>query len=276
MPSEPKWMQRFFFSVRGGGHKAFRDNGIGTAGTGKSCSFWQASEFNGYFTGSFNFKDRMRDIPIGDISLIGSIKQNDGFVLKGVFHPLLQFLSACCCSGRIVGVTQENNIYLLFRDLRDKIILSGTGHIYKPVVITFLVVPACTACHHACIHIYRVYGILHGNDILLPKNLEDVACVAFRPIGNKNLVGLYVRTATLVFALCNGVAEKIITLFGTVSFKGFNSGHLFHTFMKCTDNRRGKRLGDIANSHLYDISLRIFFLEFTNAPSDFREQVPGL
>ena len=119
-------------------------------------------------------------------------------MLAGVLDPTHQLLARCHRTGRIVGETKVNKIDMFLWRLGNKTVFRGAGQINDAFVAAVLLRGAGVTGHHVCIDVDRINWIGNGNFVLIAKNIEDVAAIAFRSVRDKNFV---VRDVDLAIAI---------------------------------------------------------------------------
>src|SRR4030042_1916203 len=128
----------------------------------------------------------MRNLWVGYKGLVSSVKKNYSLASAGEIDPLFQNFPCCHRSGRIIRKAKVNNIYFLLRYIRDETISRCAGHIDNFAILAVFVGLAGPAGHHISVHIYRIYGVGYGNDIIQAEYFLDIARVALGAIADKN------------------------------------------------------------------------------------------
>ena len=110
LATQPQLVERDALTLEGADGDLFRHDGIAAANAGEACRLRIRTELNGTLAGSTNLVDRMGDLRILDVGLIGGIVEDQGIVLQGVVHPLAQFLLANDRSRGVVGIAEIDDI----------------------------------------------------------------------------------------------------------------------------------------------------------------------
>ena len=82
------------------------------------------------------------------------------------------------------------------------------------------------AGHDVGVDVDGVDGIHDGNAIVVAQDVEDVAAVALRSVGNEDLVVRHVETPVAVIVLGDRGAEKLVSLLGSVAVESPVGSHL--------------------------------------------------
>ena len=75
------------------------------------------------------------------------------------------------------------------RHVGNEAVLCRAWQIHQAGVGAFFIRVAGVAGHHVGVHIHRIDRIGDGDDVALAEDVEDVAGIAFRAVGNEDLVG---------------------------------------------------------------------------------------
>src|SRR5258708_33942831 len=81
------------------------------------------------------------------------------------------------------------------------------------------------AVHHVGIHINRINRISDGDPVLVAEDVEDVAAITFRAVGNENLVIRYFQPLGAIVIFSDGRAQKVVAWFRAVAAETFSWGH---------------------------------------------------
>ena len=254
----------------------FGDNRKGTARSGKSGSFRETTKFERYFFGAFNLENGMRYRIVNNKCFISCIVQNDAFVGTGIFNPFGQFFFRGNCSGRIVRETQENQVRPFGGQFRNKAICFVARHVNNSFEIAITLNGTGFARHDCGIGVNRVNRIADGYFVSSAKYFLNVSGIAFRTVGNKYIVSRNVYTTTFIIVQGDCVAQKIVALFGSVTFERFGAGHVVNTFMESLNDLGNQGLGYIANAHADNFFTGIGGFKFAHPSSDFGEQISRL
>ncbi|MFM1945043.1 MAG: hypothetical protein RI897_4025 [Verrucomicrobiota bacterium] len=111
------------------GHEIFRDNCEGAAGSGESAIFGEATEFDGAFACSVDFKDGVGDIGFGDIGFVGCVVEDDGAVFAGIIDPGSQLFAGRGGAGGVIGVAEVDEVDGFGGDGWDEAVFGGAGEV---------------------------------------------------------------------------------------------------------------------------------------------------
>ena len=220
----------------------------------------------------------MRDLRIGNKCLIGTVEENDAVIGIGVVHPCLELLPGGHGAGRIVGETEINQIHFTLGQCRGKSVFRCTGHIDQliPAAQSGIVV-AGPACHSVGVHINGIDRIAHRHHIVHREDIADVAAVALRPVGDKDLRILQMHAGGPV-GIPDGEAQEIIGAVGllAVAPERILAPHLLRGLMHRLNHGRRQRQRHIPNPQPDQRHGRILGGKGPGTPANFREQVaPG-
>ena len=112
----------------------------------------------------------------------------------------------------------------------------------------------------------------------MAENIQDIARVALRAVGNINLIRVHLDTAGLVRHLGDGLAQPSVTLLRAVAVESLALRLIVDSLVHCVDGCPGQGLGDIADAAANDVGslIRMSRGKSRDAATDFREEVTGL
>ena len=217
----------------------------------------------------------MRDLRLGNVSLIGRVVEEYRSVLQRVIHPANQLRAGGDRAGRIVWITEVNDVQYFVRNLRHETIGGGAGQIKQSLVCAGFVRPARVAGHHVGIDVNGIYRVHQADFVLLPEDVQNISAIAFRTVGDKDFIVGNLEPAIAIVILRDGAPQKLVTLLGAVSVKRVAPAHLIHRFMQGGNGRRRQRFGDITDATMNQPRrrLRIPFAKDFDAPGDFRKKI---
>ena len=195
--------------------------------------------------------NRVRDIGLGDIGLIGRVKENHTAVFVGVIHPALKRFFPHDRAGRVIRRAEVNEVRCLpRRELRGKLIFRGTGQIGDARIDALRrIVVAASACHHIRVEIHGIDRVTDRYRGIEAENLLNISGVALCAVRNKNFIRTNLRTARLVVARNHLIPEKGIPVFRPVAAKALRFSHLIDRFVQRLNDSRAERLRHIADAH---------------------------
>ena len=123
LTSIPEMIERNALAGEGGNSEFLGHYRISASDTSESGSLGEAVEFNCHLSCTLYLINRMRNVLVLDISLIGCIIENECIVLNGIVNPLSQFVACNHRSRGVIGITQIDNIHPLVGQCRSEIIL---------------------------------------------------------------------------------------------------------------------------------------------------------
>ena len=86
------------------------DDGVATLYACESSGFGEAAELDGALPGSFYFVDGVGELVVLYEGFVGSVVEDDGFVLEGVVHPQGEFLFCHDGTCGVVGIAEEDDV----------------------------------------------------------------------------------------------------------------------------------------------------------------------
>src|SRR5438105_3940475 len=111
----------------------------------------------------------------------------------------------------------------------------------------------------------------------MSKDVENVAAVTLRAVGDENLVVGYVDAVVAEVVLRDGRAQERVALLRAVAAERLAVGKLINGLVHGCNGRRRKRLGDIADAAADDAPciVRMRLAKGIHAPRDFGKKVSG-
>ena len=251
-------------------------HGEGTAGAGEASVLGEGAELDRTVAGSLELKDRMGQCRILDEGLIGRIEQDQGAMAAGVIDPGLELLLGGNGPGGIVGEAEIDQVNRLTGNLRGKAVVGADRQIGQaPVTAAVIGVPGATS-HHVAVHIHRINGVGDGHAVAIAKDVENVAAVALRAIGDEDLVGTDVAAASLEIVFGNRLPQPSVTLLRAVTVEAFGGAHRIDGALHRLAAGQGQRFGHIADSQTDQRSVGVGGAEGLHPAADFGEQVARL
>ena len=145
----------------------------------------------------------MRNFWIGNVSFVSGVEQNERIMLTRVINPAGKLLARRDRAGRVVGKTKINEIDMFLWRLGNEIVFGRAWQINDAFVTAVFSRRARVTGHHVGVDIDRINRIGDRDFVLVAENIEDVPAIAFRTVGNKNLVVSDVDLAIAVIVLRN-------------------------------------------------------------------------
>ena len=220
----------------------------------------------------------MRHVAVLNERLVGGIVQDDGVVLLGVRHPTGELLARGGGTGRVIGVTQVNDVCLLCGESGHKIIFRGARQVNDAFVLTGVIRVAGVAGHHVGIQIHRIHRVGDGNAVLMAEDIQDVGGIALGAVGYENLIGTDIHASSGKIILSNGFAQELIAQFRAVAAEGVAISHFIHGGVKCLHAGGGQGFGHIANAAADQArgGVRIGLGKLVHAAANLGEEITGL
>ena len=113
--------------------------------------------------------------------------------------------------------------------------------------------------------------------LLRAQDVEDVAGVALRAVGDEDLVVGDVEPVRAVIVFRDGVAEEFVPLLGPVAVKAVARAHLVHGPVQRLARGGGQRLGHVADAAADEAlgGLRIRGAKGIHPAGDFGKEIAG-
>jgi len=275
VPAIPEGLKRDGFAVRRISGDLFGNYSKGTTNPCKARRLGKTARLNGNFAGTLNFINGMRNRFILNKRFISRIKQNNGFMGKGIINPFFQLLACRNRTGRIVGITEINQIHRLLGNIGDKIVFGCTGHINNSAVAAGIVCRPRPAGHHIGIHIYRIDRVSHGSHIVQAEDFLQIADVAFGTVADKDFVRRDLRPSCLKVVFGNGFPQKLIALFRTIAAEGLPTAHFPNGLVHGLADGLRQRLRNISDTKSDEGSIGMSLGKSRYTTADFRKQIAG-
>ena len=215
----------------------------------------------------------MGDAVLPNIGLIRRIEQDKALIAAGVVNPALQLGAAQGRACGIVRQAQVDNVGPLQRQGRNKTVFSRAGQIDDARPAPFSIKCSGAASHHIGIHIHRVYGVGHGDDIPAPEQFLKIAEITLRPVADENVIGIDLHATRREIPLRDGLAQEAVTLFRTVATEALRSRLLIHGLMQRLDDRRRQRTGYVTDPKADELHFRVIFLKRIHLVRDIGKKI---
>ena len=201
---------------------------------------------------------------VGDEALIGGVVQDDGVVLLGVSHPLLELLAGVGCAGGVVGAADVDDVCLhaVVRHPKEAVLLIGAA------------VDDLAAVGHVVVHIGGVDGVRNQNGVVHVKQAQHVGQVALGTVGDEDLVLVQLGIAACVVTL-NGLFQEGVALLRAVAVEAFLGAHLGGGILHGRHDALGQRLRHVADAQTDDLLFGVCFLIGRDLVGNVHEQVAG-
>ena len=230
-------------------------------------------ELDGTLAGTTDLIDRMRNLRIADIGLIGSVVEDKGIVFQRVVHPFAQLLFGNHRARRIIRITQIDDVdRSARRQRRHEAVLSRTGHIAH-IGPTAIAISATATDHHVRVDVNGIDGIGHTNEVVPVEQFLEVTRIALCTVVDEDLVDIEMNATCQKIVLEDGLAQEIIALLRTVAAEPFDATHLVGRLMHCLDNGRCQRLRHVAYAEGYHVGLGMHHLKGVHLLGNVGEQV---
>ena len=219
----------------------------------------------------------MRDLRIGDVGLIRCVEENDRSGAPSVIYPSFELFPGGDRTSWVVRKAEINEIDALFRDFRNKIVFLRAREINKPLVGARVVRGPSMTGHHVGVDVNRVNRIDDSDTILMAKNIQNIAAIAFGTVGDKNLIVFDIQIPLAIVVFRDGVTKKLIPLFWPITAERVPARKFIDRPMHRVDHCRGERFRNIPDAAADQrlSQFRIFLAELTNSASDLRKKVAG-
>ena len=107
----------------------------------------------------------------------------------------------------------------------------------------------------------------------MTENVSDITRITFGAVVDKYFRRRKMDTPWSIVVFDNGLNQEIVSLFGTVSAKGFGRRHLFDCLVHGLDAGIRKGTGHIADPQPDDVLLRVCYFKSIDLLRYVREQV---
>ena len=218
----------------------------------------------------------MRNAGSRNVRLVRGVEEDDRTVPLGIIDPAGQGLPRRHGSRRIIRIAQIDEIDVRRRKCRYEVVFGCDGEINESREPARLVGLSGPSGHHIRVDVDRIDGIRDGDNVLGSEDIEDISRVALRTVGDENLIGRNRHAARLVIVLGNGVAEKVVPLFGPVTAERLAATHLVDGPMHGFDHGRRQWLRHVADAQADDLCLRILGGKPRNAAANLGKEIPRL
>ncbi len=158
--------------------------------------------------------------------LVRGIKQDQRLVGTGVVHPFLQLGLRRYSAGGVVGIAEVNQVNRFTGNLCCKPVVCADRQVGQAAITAVIARLACAASHHIAVDVNRIHRIGHCNAIATPKDVENIAAVAFGAIRDKDLLCADLTSPGLEVIAGNRLAKPAIALFRPIAAESFRSSHL--------------------------------------------------
>src|ERR1044071_479529 len=116
----PQRMQWELAAISGRRMQTFRHDGKTAPHAGETCVLRKGAELDCAFARAWNLVDRMRDLRVADVGLVGSIVENDRLMLPRIVDPARQLGPRGYRASRVIGKAKINDVDRIARRLRDE------------------------------------------------------------------------------------------------------------------------------------------------------------
>ena len=127
---------------------------------------------------ALDLEDAAGQVLVGDEALVGGIVEDDGVVLAGIGHPLLELLAGVSGAGGVVGAANIDDICL-------HILI---GHPQETVLLAGAAVDDPAAVGHVVVHVGGVDGVRNQNGVVHIEQAQHVGQVALGTVGDEDLI----------------------------------------------------------------------------------------
>ena len=276
LSSVPETPEFDLFTVGGFAFQALGHHREGASRSGESGVLRKGPEFNGAVPCAFDFEDRVGQIGVLDERLVGGIKQDQCPIAAGVVNPGFELCLGGHSTGGVVGEAEIDQIDRFIRDLGGEVIGGTDGQIAQSGVAALVTGVTGPASHDIAIHVDGVHRIGDRDTVPFAKDVKDVAAVALRSVGDKDLVGADVAAAGLEVMGCDRFTQPAVALLRAIAVEAFGGSHLIDGLFHRLAAGQWQRLGDITDPKPNQCRIRIGAAERFDAPCNFREQVARL
>ena len=180
----------------------------------------------------------MGDIRVLYVGFVSRVVHNQAIVGKCIVDPFLQLLFRERRPRRVVRVTEVDDVYAAAGQFRDEVIGFRAGDVHH--VAPFSVFQhAGPSAHHVRVDVGRVDRVCHSDAVVVAKHVAYVSAVAFGAVADEHFAGFEEDAAAGVIVLDDGIYQKRIPLFRSVSMKCILARHIFDCLVHRFDNGRG-------------------------------------
>ena len=180
------------------------NNSISTSHTSETCSLGIASKLYCHLASTLYLVDRVGNIIVLDVSLVGCIIEYYCIIVYGIVYPFAQLLFRQHGARRVVRIAEVYHVDPMIRKLRYKIVLCCAREVSHIAPFSRIISYSCTTYHHVGVDIYRINRVGDTDGVVPSYNLLDVSCVALCTIVDEDLVGIktYAARSIVVFYYC--------------------------------------------------------------------------
>ena len=165
-----------------------------------------------------------------------------------IIDPTRKLLARCYRTSRIVGETEIHHINLPLRRLGHEIVFHGARQICDSFIAAIIPRTPGMAGHDIGIDINRVNRIGDRDFVLMSKDIQDVAAIAFRSVRDENLIVTDVDSSVAIIRLRDFAPQEFVALFWAVAAKCFADAELLHRLLHCGDGNCWQWLRHVADS----------------------------
>ena len=255
----------------------FRHDSEGATESGEAAVFREAAEFNGAVARAVDLVNGVRYTGGAHVGFVGGIEEDDGFVFPCVINPSGELFAGSDGAGRVIRIAEVDQIDGFFRDGGDKPVFGGAGEINDASISAGFVGIAGVADHDIGVDVNGIDRVGDGHAVAGAEDVEDVAAVALRAVGDKDFVVGDVEPAVAKIVLRDGLAEEVIALFGSVSAEGVAVAEFIDRFVQRLTAGRGEGFGHITDPAANDPAGRVGMSlgESFDPPRNLGKEVAG-
>ena len=217
MTTVPQRIERDALTRNRSQHQCRGNHRVAAADACEACGLRIGTELHGTLACAFDLEDAVRHIVATDISLVGSIEEDECILLDGVIYPAFQLLASKRCAGGVVGIAQVDDIHMLARQIGHEAILGRAGQIDDIRPSSVGSQRAASTAHDVGIHIDGIDGIGDGDAHIQSQQFLKVARVTLGTVANKNFVGRNVDTTCTEIVLHDCLTQEVVATFGTIT-----------------------------------------------------------
>ncbi len=232
------------------------------------------AELDGAGARPVDLEDAVRHVRLHDEALVGRVEHDDRPVLVGVVHPTRELLGRQHGARRVVGRAQVDDIDRLFGNGGEKAVFGSRGHVADLRPRLRALAPVARAAGHGVrVHVDGVDRVAHGDGVVHGEDVADVAAIAFRTVGDEDLVDVHLHPARVEVVFADGLAQEIVALLRAVAVEGLGPRHVVDCRVHGLDHGGRERARDVADAHLHQLDIRVRLLERLRAPRYLGEKV---
>ena len=229
------------------------NNSISTSHTSETCSLRIASELYCHLASTLYLVDRVRNIIILDVSLVGSIIEYYCIVVYGIVYPFAQLLFRQHGACRVVRIAEVYHVDPVIRKLRYEIVLCCAREVSNVAPFSRIISYSCTTYHYVGVDIYRINRVGDTDGVVPSYYLLDVSCVALSTIIDEDLVSIKTYAARCIIVLYYCFAQEVVASLWTIAAECSFRCHFVNGFVHSVYHRWTQWSGYVTDAKAYHL-----------------------